>query len=317
MKHKILNIALILIFIAGLAVFLYPIGANYLSEHKTQSIITNFNEAAQEVRQAEQEPAQSGEGSAYGGLYGDMQAYNLNLYESGQVSLQDPFSYETPAFDLSEYGFEKNIAGYISIPAMDVELPIYLGASKSNLALGVGNLGYTSIPIGGANTNTVLAAHRGYQGTAMFRDIEALKIGDKIYITNFWETLVYEVTETKIIQSADIQEVYIQEGRDMVTLITCHPYTKNYQRYVVYCERVESGDTQKADTDTAAGTELEHIFHWHELSESAKLIFTERWLPIGAVVLLFLFIMIRLILWVSCRYRKDKGRKDLTDKADD
>ena len=303
MKHRTLNIVAILLFIAGLAIFFCPIGANYLYEHKVQGVISGFDEAAQELRQAEKELAQSGEDPAFRELYTDMQAYNLNLYENGQDSLQDPFSYETPAFDLTGYGLEENIVGYISIPRMDVKLPIYLGASTADLALGVGNLGYTSIPIGGTNTNTVLAGHRGYRCTAMFRDIEALQIGDKVYVTNFWDTLVYEVAETKVILPTDIQKVYIQEGRDMVTLITCHPYTKNYQRYVVYCERMEAAaDIEEADT--TARPDLENIFHWNELSVSEKLIFVERRLPAGVAVLLLLFIAIKLILWVFRRHKR-------------
>lgn len=302
MKHKVLNIVFILLFIVGFAVFLYPIGTNHLSEHKVQSIISDFDESVRELR----ESAQSGENPAFGDLYADMQAYNLDLYENGQDSLQDPFSYETPSFDLTGYGFEENMTGYISIPKMDVELPIYLGASNLNLALGAGNLGYTSVPIGGANTNTVLAAHRGYRGTAMFRDIETLQIGDRVYVTNFWGTLVYEVTETKVTLPADIQEVYIREGRDMVTLITCHPYTKNHQRYVVYCERVEPVDIEKADTDTLP--DPENIFHWNNLSESGKFIIIERWFSTGIVILMLLFIFIQLIIWVLRRHKRRLSR---------
>jgi len=136
----------------------------------------------------------------------------------------------------------------------------------------------------------------------MFRDIEALQIGDKVYITNFWDTLVYEVAETKVILPADIQQIYIQEGRDMVTLITCHPYTKNYQRYVVYCERVEAAEIKEAAA--TAWPDLENIFHWNELSVSEKLIFVERRLPAGVAVLLLLFIVIRLILWVFRRHKR-------------
>ena len=74
----------------------------------------------------------------------------------------------------------------------------------------------------------------------MFRDIEMLEIGDEVKITNMWEELIYKVVETKIIRPDEISEVLIQEGRDLITLVTCHPYTKNYQRYVVYCERQEN-----------------------------------------------------------------------------
>ena len=84
----------------------------------------------------------------------------------------------------------------------------------------------------------MIAAHRGYAKTAMFRNIEKLETGDEIYIENFRERLVYKVAETRVIDPADIDQLLIQEGRDLVTLITCHPYRHNYQRYVVFCERV-------------------------------------------------------------------------------
>ena len=104
---------------------------------------------------------------------------------------------------------------------------------------GAGHLSETSIPIGGNNTNSVIAAHRGMKSHPMFRDIENLSIGDEVKITNMWDELIYKVVETKVINPDEISEVLIQEGRDLITLITCHPYTKNYQRYVVYCERQE------------------------------------------------------------------------------
>lgn len=96
----------------------------------------------------------------------------------------------------------------------------------------------TSYPIGGENTNCVLAAHRGSSRAAMFRDIELLEPGDRIYIENFREPLTYQVVETRVISPTDVQELLIQAGRDLVTLLTCHPYGHNYQRYVVFCERV-------------------------------------------------------------------------------
>ena len=80
----------------------------------------------------------------------------------------------------------------------------------------------------------------------MFRDIENLTIGDVVKITNMWDELIYKVVETKIISPDEVSEVLIQEGRDLITLITCHPYTKNYQRYVVYCERQEEASDIEA-----------------------------------------------------------------------
>ena len=122
---------------------------------------------------------------------------------------------------------------------------------------GAAHLTNTSYPVGGWNTNCVLAAHRGYSRTAMFRDIELLEPGDEVVIENFRETLTYEVTETKVIAPDEIQEVLIQEGKDMVTLITCHPYRENRQRYVVYCERKTS---QISYSDICQPEEAWYIF---------------------------------------------------------
>lgn len=117
-------------------------------------------------------------------------------------------------------------------------MPIYLGASDDHLAAGAAQLSQTSLPIGGTNTNCVIAGHRGWRGADYFRYVPDLQIGDEIIITNLWETLTYTVVETDIIAPNDVDKILIQEGKDMLTLITCHPYASGgKQRYVVYCER--------------------------------------------------------------------------------
>ena len=171
-------------------------------------------------------------------LFQEMQAYNRKLYESGQKDLSDPFAYQNVDFSLKDWGFDEEIIGSIVIPRMEIELPLYLGASEEHMKKGAAHLSMTSLPVGGANTNAVIAAHRGYSRAAMFRDIEKLQIGDEVTIRNFHDDLTYKVAEIKIIKPTEINEVLIRPGRDLVTLITCHPYMHNYQRYVVYCERV-------------------------------------------------------------------------------
>lgn len=166
--------------------------------------------------------------------------YNEGLYLSGQSGLIDQLSYEKPDFLLSDYGVDSDILGYITIPKIDIKLPIYNGASKENMAKGAAYLANTSLPVGGDNTNCVIAAHTRYKGIHMFKRITELKSGDEIYITNLWETLVYKVVETKVIDPKDSQNIYIQENRSLVTLSTCHPYPNNYQRYLVYAELVEN-----------------------------------------------------------------------------
>ena len=149
-------------------------------------------------------------------------------------------SYEKPDFLLSDYGIDSDILGYITIPAIDIKLPIYNGASTENMAKGAAYLAHTSLPVGGENTNCVIAAHTRYKSIYMFKRITELNVGDKIYITNFWETLVYQVVETKVIDPNDSQNIYIKANRSLITLSTCHPYPDNYQRYLVYAELVKN-----------------------------------------------------------------------------
>lgn len=188
-------------------------------------------------------------------LYRDLQAYNERLYQEGQSSLQDPFDYESPSFDLTRYGFSQNIIGTLWVPRMEIELPVYLGANSETMAKGAGLLGQTSMPLGGENTNVVLAAHRGWKGIPMFRSIQSLQLGDKIQLTTPWETLVYRVCELKIILPGDSDEILIQQGRDLITLLTCHPYTQNYQRYLVVAERsMEEPAAREEDLEEAEET---------------------------------------------------------------
>ena len=168
-----------------------------------------------------------------------MEAYNLQLSQdqSGPDSVD---SYEAPGLNLEDYGMEADDAvGYVEIPAMDVTLPLYLGASRAHMNDGATVLGQTSMPIGGISTNCVISAHRGWNGKAMFRDVELLQEGDLVYLTNLWETLTYQVTGISIIWPDEVEAVAIQPGQDMVTLLTCHPYIVGTHRYLVYCQRVE------------------------------------------------------------------------------
>ena len=168
-----------------------------------------------------------------------MEAYNLQLSQdqSGPDSVD---SYEAPGLNLEDYGMEADDAvGYVEIPAMDVTLPLYLGASRAHMNDGATVLGQTSMPIGGISTNCVIAAHRGWNGKAMFRDVELLQEGDLVYLTTLWETLTYQVTGISIIWPDEVEAVAIQPGQDMVTLLTCHPYIVGTHRYLVYCQRVE------------------------------------------------------------------------------
>ena len=170
-------------------------------------------------------------------LYADMVKYNRELYENGQI-ISDPFSYEEESFDLKRYSIYDDIFGYVSAPKINLNLPIYLGASEDNMWRGAVQLTGTSMPIGGINTNTVLAAHRGVVNFEMFDNIVFLEEGDSVFVTNPWYQMEYRVVKSEIINPTQSDKVKIQPGKDMLTLLTCHPYGYTDYRYVVYCERV-------------------------------------------------------------------------------
>ncbi|MBM6897965.1 class C sortase, partial [Pseudoflavonifractor capillosus] len=180
-----------------------------------------------------------------------MEAYNLQLSQD-QSGLDSVDSYEAPGLNLKDYGLgTDDPVGYIEIPAMDVTLPLYLGASRAHMNDGAAVLGQTSMPIGGISTNCVIAAHRGWNGKAMFRDVELLQEGDLVYLTNLWETLTYQVTGISIIWPDEVEAVAIKPEQDMVTLLTCHPYIVGTHRYLVYCQRVEQDTPVQEPTVTA------------------------------------------------------------------
>ena len=173
-------------------------------------------------------------------LWLDMKAYNEDIFREGQESLFNPTAYEKSSFRLSDYGLETEVFGVLSIPRLSLEMPIYLGASKQNMANGAAIMGQTSLPIGGSNTNCVLAGHRGWNGAAYFLYINQLEPGDTVTVTNLWETLTYEVVETQIISPNDVDAIHIQPNRELLTLLTCHPPASGgKQRYLVFCERVQ------------------------------------------------------------------------------
>ena len=216
-----------LLAVAGICVMLWPI----FTGHKLQA---GTDAAVQEFFADRDVPEQQ-----YPELLETLQAYNRHIYNEKQSSLVDLEACETPAADLTAYGIEDEIIGVLEIPAMELTMPVYLGASDAHLAAGAAVLGNTSAPIGGTNTNCVIAGHRGWHGADYFRHIDKLAVGDTVKLTNLWETLTYTVSAIQIIQPHEAEKIKIQQNRDLLTLLTCHPYASGgKQRYVVYCERV-------------------------------------------------------------------------------
>ena len=233
--RMITQIAAVFLFLAGAALCGSPFYHEWKSEKNSQEQIAVFEEKKEEPEET---------------LLAEMNAYNQKIYAEHQKDLKDAWSYEQGVFSLEAYNRPDSMIGVLKIQAMDVELPLYLGANSKNMEQGAAVLGQTSMPIGGINTNCVIAGHRGLKGIPMFRDIELLQPGDEVLVENLWETLRYQVSEIRIILPDDIEAVKIQEGADMLTLMTCHPYTDNTHRYVVYCKRVQEQEAEKRPETT-------------------------------------------------------------------
>ena len=225
--RKMALVLVVLLAMAGICVMLWPV----FTRHKLQA---DTDAAVQEFLTERDKPEQQ-----YPELLAALQEYNRQLYAERQRNLTNLEACETPAADLTAYGIEDEIIGVLEIPAMDLTIPVYLGASDAHLAAGAAVLGNTSAPIGGDNTNSVIAGHRGWKGADYFRHIDRLQVGDTVTLTNLWETLTYTVADIQIIQPHEVDKIKIQSDRDLLTLLTCHPYASGgKQRYVVYCERV-------------------------------------------------------------------------------
>lgn len=292
MKRKVLQAVMVILFLCGLGVFLYPKITEWYAFNHQQKAMEEFREelAAVQEEDKEQQNDLSVSQENLEQLYADMQEYNERIYKEGQENLKDPFDYEMPSFDLTEYGFDSNVIGIISIPAMEVELPLYLGADSENMKKGAAILGETSMPLGGENTNVVVAAHRGYRGTPMFRQIEILKAGDRIEVTTPFEVLTYQVTETKVVLPDEINQILIEEGKDKITLLTCHPYTQNTHRYLVYGERCENTE-QLDETEGIKEIQTEEMQEKEVMSSSGQQIWLETYVPfIGAAAILLLIV---------------------------
>ena len=178
-------------------------------------------------------------------LYQRMLAYNQFIFEDKQTVMNDPWDDIDGSFGMED--LSEKVIGYVDVPALNQVFPIYFGATTEHMSEGVAVMSGSSMPIGGDNTNCVLAGHRGYnQRKTFFKEIENLVEGDVIYITNQWEKLQYRVTKIDIVDPDDFEAVRIQSGKDMLTLLTCHPYGSHGRyRYLVYCIRTEDGQCRE------------------------------------------------------------------------
>ena len=168
-------------------------------------------------------------------LYRDSVKYNKSLINhQGTV---ETTNFSSAALKMSNYGLS-NFYCYISAPSIDMYLPVYLGANDSMMSCGAAHLAGTSLPIDMKDTNAAIAGHTGYIGRIFFDNIRKLEIGDKVTVHNYWETINYKVTGYKVVKPTECNDFLIQNGKQMLTLITCiKSKDKGYDRYLVFCEK--------------------------------------------------------------------------------
>ena len=252
--RKGIVMVMLLVFFVGCILFAYPYIRGFYLDARVQDSANSFLElvkpsekpAPSELSptEATQEPTK--ETIPNQELWDAVHDYNQQSWEDRQSGLTDPWSYQQPSFTLGDFGLEDEVFAVISIPKIELEIPIYLGATDDHLSLGAAHLSQTSLPVGGSNTNCVIAGHRGWHNGKYFHDIVSLSKGDMVEITNMWETLHYRVVETKTIESYEVEKIKILPVRDMITLLTCYYTGSNHKmRFAVYCERVTEFTTER------------------------------------------------------------------------
>ncbi|PGU12720.1 class C sortase [Bacillus cereus] len=219
----------LVLFFAGLSLFLYPLVANYINNYVYKTRVISYEQMVGDLKVEDVNEK-----------FQKMETYN-SLLGRTTFKMSDPFVQGAEVNKESLYFINQDeIFGTISIPKINEELPIYLGASQEKLSKGIGQIEGTSLPIGGKDTHAVLAGHRGYHGATMFRHLDRLSDGDLFYVKVFGKLQVYKVIGREIIDPNQVEKLNVVKGKDKVTLLTCEPYTSSKYRLLIYGERVET-----------------------------------------------------------------------------
>ena len=304
MKKTIPLIFVILIFLIGVGVLAYPLISSSINNMSFR------NEAREYTRTMERM-----ENKDIDSLLESAKAYNESLH---RVILTDPF--DEASYGLIGENYEdslnvdgKGLIGYVEIPRIDVYLPIYHGTSLEVLSKGAGHLEHTAFPIGGPGTHSVISAHSAWPGQTFFDYLETLEVGDVFYIHVLNMVLKYEVDEINIVLPDETRNLYVVEGEDLVTLLTCTPYSVNTHRLLVRGTRVpyekpEDGDVAVKEASTYNEGYLYFLGN--------KMSYTTAALCIGGFVL-FIVIVVILIVRVRRHDPSEKAAKTPDDESED
>lgn len=172
-----------------------------------------------------------------------LESYNERVRQGGGMVINDPFTFGAADQSFAKTGLAGLPVGVLTVDSMACEAPVYLGSSEQNMLNGAAVVAGTSAPLGEPSSNCVIAAHRNM----FFKQIENVRVGDRVCLRTIWGGYVYRVAEIRIISPSDIKSAAVQKDKDLLTLVTCHPYGSNRQRIIAVCERDEDAGSLSAD----------------------------------------------------------------------
>lgn len=245
-KGRFSTLVLILVFLTGLSLLLYPTVSDWWNSYHQSKTIAQYAEAVSNL-----------DSGTYEKLWSDADSYNKSL-------LHKASRYEMTAQERAEYESLLNVSGngiigYIEIPIINCSLPIYHGTDEAVLQVAVGHIEGTSLPVGGVGTHCVLSGHRGLPSAKLFTNLDKLASGDEFMLQILDETLTYEVDQILIVEPHEMDSLVIEQDKDYCTLVTCTPYGINTHRLLVRGHRVENSDEAHAVRVTADALQIEPI----------------------------------------------------------
>ena len=231
-KKHISTIIIALIFLAGLGFLLYPTVSNLWNRAHQSRAIATYTKQVEKLDDSQNKE-----------MLKAARKYNKSLLKKSdhwKLSKKDKKKYES-LLDVSGTG----IMGYIEVPKIDCSLPIYHGTDEGALQIAIGHLEGSSLPVGGKSTHCVLSGHRGLPSARLFTDLDQMEEGDVFVLNVLGRKLAYEVDQIKIVEPDDISDIFIEDGKDYVTLVTCTPYGINSHRLLVRGTRVPYVEAEK------------------------------------------------------------------------
>lgn len=285
-KNTIIIICFIIVILLGAGAAAYPLIASINNEHTQSLVQTEYEEKLQQLDTSEIDAALAA-----------AREYNKTI-STVQIENIDKIKADLPPYEDLLNLANNGIMGYIEIPAINIDLPIYHGTTGAAMEKGAGHMVGTSLPVGGIGTHAVISAHSGMASAKLFTDLDKLELGDMFFITVCNQKLAYEVDNIAVVEPTDIDLIRIDTQQDYVTLLTCTPYGVNTHRLLVRGHRVEMAEEAIAEVEEKA-----------EPAASTWIEKYEQGILIGVAIFLGL-LLIALLVYFTKRLKQRKDEKE-------